>query len=458
MQNIYREVYSLDKRLLEHFHIPSTIMMEHAALSIFNIIDEKFEKNSRVLIVCGGGDNGADGIALARLLYKKYNITLYLASEPKSELAKKQYDILDSIGIYHSAISGEYDIIVDALFGAGLNRELDENYRELIDRLNAMSGYKIAVDIPSGIFSSAKVGSSVFCADLTVTMGGYKLALFSDYAKDFTGEIIKAELGVDSGIYEIDSDIKLLEFSDLKLPYRKRENSHKGSYGHLVVVAGEKNGAAVIAAMAGFRFGAGLVSILGDGEVPYELMRCESLPSNTTAIAIGMGLGSEYDESLLTDTNIALVLDADILYHSSITSLLDRDNIVLTPHPKEFVNLLRITNLADIDVATLQADRFGYSELFCTHFPKAVLVLKGANVIIASDKKLFINPLGGANLAKGGSGDVLSGLIASLLAQGYSPLDSAINGSLAHTIASAKIERNSYGLSPFDIIDMVSKI
>jgi hydroxyethylthiazole kinase-like uncharacterized protein yjeF len=174
-----------------------------------------------------------------------------------------------------------------------------------------------------------------------------------------------------------------------------------------------------------------------------------------------MGLGREFcdDElSVLLDNALPLVLDADIFYHPMFIKLLKRDSIILTPHPKEFTQILRVTGLADIDVATLQNNRFTYVEQFCAAYPNAVLVLKGSNVIIGTGERFFINPLGTVTLAKGGSGDVLSGLIGALLAQKYPPLDAALQGSLAHTIAARRFDKNNYALTPFDLIERISTL
>ena len=131
---------------------------------------------------------------------------------------------------------------------------------------------------------------------------------------------------------------------------------------------------------------------------------------------------------------------------------------ILTPHPKEFTQILRLTGVADIDVAALQSDRFGYAERFCKAFPNTVLVLKGANVIIGHNDQFYINPHGTVALAKGGSGDVLSGLIGALLAQGYTPLDAAIQASLAHALAAQKSPKNNYALTPFDLIESITTL
>lgn len=439
MQNLYREVNTLDARAVEHFSLSETIMMEHAASSMADYIRHHFPVDSSVLIVCGNGNNGNDGRILARQLGGDYRISHTYQSDT------------------------HYDIIVDALFGSGLNRALDPASAIVLDHLNNAKAFKIACDVPSGLFADGTLDPHTFKADVTITMGALKRSLFSDGAKEVVGEIHVANLGVSRSRYEIPSSWKLLDPSDLSLPLRTHCSTHKGSYGHLSVVCGEKIGASVIAGSAALRFGAGLVSLISNENVtlPYELMQSHSLPSTTTAIALGMGLGSEFcdDElSCLLDNTLPLVLDADIFVHPMFPKLLSRGNIVLTPHPKEFTQILRITGIADIDVPTLQNNRFSYVEQFCAAYPSTVLLLKGANVFIGANKEFYINPHGTVALAKGGSGDVLGGLIGALLAQGHTPINAAIQGSLAHTLAALGFDKNNYALTPFDLIERITTL
>lgn len=436
MQNLYYEVNTLDRRAIELYGISETIMMEHAAAGMAVWIQKRFSKNSSVLIVCGTGNNGNDGRVLGRQLEGDYHVSF-------------KYDP-----------DCRYDVIVDALFGSGLSRDIPSDVALLIDTLNRSDGYKIACDVPSGIFADGTLDPHTFRADVTITMGSLKRGLFSDAAKEVVGEIIVADLGISRGRYEIPSSWKLLETTDLVLPHRSTLSAHKGSFGHLAVVCGEKVGASVIAGSAALRFGAGLVSLISNENVtlPYELMQSHSLPSTTTAIALGMGLGAEFcDDELsgLLDNTLPLVLDADIFVHPMFPKLLSRGNIVLTPHPKEFTQILRITGIANIDVTTLQNNRFSYVEQFCAAYPNAVLVLKGANVVIGKGEEFYINPHGTVALAKGGSGDVLGGLIGALLAQGYTPLNAAIQASLAHTLAARGFDKNNYALTPFDLIERI---
>ena len=211
MQKIFDEVNSLDKRCYEEFFLNEDILMEHAASSICSYIEDIFEENKSVLIVCGSGNNGADGLALARLLYKKFDVSLYLASEPKSSMAKLQYKRVKTLNIKEVDEPFEADILVDCLFGTGLNKPLDEKYLTLIDTLNSYNSFNIACDIPSGINHFGQISSSTFEADVTITMGALKTSLFSDFAKDYVGEIIVSNLGVQREIYETQTNKFLLD-------------------------------------------------------------------------------------------------------------------------------------------------------------------------------------------------------------------------------------------------------
>lgn len=461
MQKIFDEVNSLDKRCYEGFFLNEDILMEHVAFSMYSYIEDIFEENKLVLIVCGSGNNGADGLALARLLHKKFDVSLYLASEPKSSMAKLQYKRVKTLNIKEVNELFEADIVVDCLFGTGLNKPLSEKYLNLIDTLNSYNSFKIACDIPSGINHFGQINNSTFEADVTITMGALKTSLFSDFAKDYIGEIIVSNLGVQREIYETQTNKFLLDESDMNLPFRNKKNSHKGSYGHLNVVAGCKKGAGIIAAKAAFGFGAGLVSVVchENLDLPYHIMQTHFISENCTAIAIGMGLGKyETDEiRKILNKDVSKIIDADLFYDKLICEVLDQE-IVLTPHPKEFISLLKLCEIADISVQELQDNRFLYVEKFCKKYPNVVLLLKGANVIIAQSEKLYVNSFGSAVLSKGGSGDVLSGLIGSLLAQGYKPLEAAISASLAHALGARNYKKNNYSLIPSDLIEEIKKL
>ncbi|AXH08634.1 bifunctional ADP-dependent NAD(P)H-hydrate dehydratase/NAD(P)H-hydrate epimerase [Malaciobacter halophilus] len=466
MQKIFDEVSSLDKKCYDKFSLSEDLLMEHAALALKCEVNNKIKSyNSTILIVCGVGNNGADGLALARLLQDEYlNIIVYTPFEVKSKMAKLQLERLKLLGVNTTnSLRKVFDIdcVVDSLFGSGLNKPLKKEAIDILEKINSIEAYKIACDIPSGVDNNGEIKNSAFKADVTVTMGALKTSLLTDGAKEFTGIIKKANLGLSSSCYENQTDMYLLEQKDLKLPFRDNINTHKGNYGHACVVIGCKKGAGVIASSAAFSFGAGLVTAIVHEELqlPYYIMQSHNLPSNVTAIALGMGLGL-YDKNELKkilNTNVAKVIDADLFYEKLLLDYLNQE-IVLTPHPKEFCSLLKLTKLADIDIDTLQSNRFKYVKLFCKKYPKVTLLLKGANVIISQNNKVYVNCLGTSALSKGGSGDVLSGLIVALLAQGYSFLQSAINASLAHTLAAKNFKSNNYALNPEDLIEGIKNL
>lgn len=461
MKRVFDEVSSLDKRAVDSFFLSEDILMEHAASSIQRFIQKRFKKSSSVLIVCGSGNNGADGIALARLLHKNYNVFLYLHTEAKTPMAKLQEKRAKSIKVEFVKEIKSADIVVDCLFGTGLNKALDSKTVKLIEDLNNLNAYKISCDIPSGINSKGQILQIAFKADTTITMGAVKTALLTDRAKEYVGKIKITSLGLHEDIFQDKSNTFLLEKKDFKAPKRDKKDTNKGSFGHLGVVVGEKQGAAIISSLAAFNYGVGLVSAISKNKLNLEhyIMQSEKIPSNLSALAIGMGLGELKNKELKAYLSLKIpkVLDADILHNSIIFDYLD-EKTVLTPHPKEFVSLLKLAKIADISVQELQENRFFYVKEFSKKFPKATLLLKGANMLIVQNGEIYINTLGSQILAKGGSGDVLSGLIASLLAQGYSGLKSAIQGSLALVLASNKYKKSNYSLTSYDLIKKIKKL
>ncbi len=457
MQKLFDEVNFLDKRCYDEFGLSEDILMEHASTGMAEYIRENFAFGSRIIIACGSGNNGADGIACARLLHGEYDVSIFYVKKPKSPMALLQDKRAKSIGVFECLELRECDVLVDAVVGTGFKGEFDETLKTIMKKLNALEAFKIACDIPSGLQSHGECAKECFRADISLTMGALKKGMYLDEAKEFVGKIKVLDLGVCRTIYERQSSWNLLDLSDLKLPYREKKNIHKGSFGHLAVACGSKKGASIISAQSAFRFGVGLVTLIGfeDIEIPCEIMYSHNLPNNTTALALGMGLGDEFSNLELEqflDNNLPLVADADIFAMGILSTILERENLVITPHPKEFVSLLKQTNIAEINVEILQKNRFKYVEEFCRKFPKATLLLKGANVIIAKDGEFFINPHGTSALSKGGSGDVLSGLVGSLLAQGYAPLESAIHASLAHTKLVLAFDGASFSLTPTDLI------
>jgi len=464
MQKVFRSCYELDRRCYETCGLTEDILMEHAAGGMAAYIRKHYREGSSILIVSGVGNNGADGIVLARQLHGAYDVRLYIPFGVRSKMAELQLKRAEMAGVNMVDVLEDADVVVDALFGAGLSREIDEKTQFLLHKLNSFKGHKIACDIPTGVGENGSLMPMAFNADVTITMGAYKEALFLDESKDSTGKIIRVDLGVSSKTYETRSDTRLLEISDLKLPSRSSLSTHKGSFGHAAVFCGEKEGAGIIAGMAASRFGAGLTTLVVHEKVspPAWLMHSTVVPSNASAIAIGMGLGehfeSEFLQQYVIESHLPIVLDADSFYHREILGILEQKerDIVITPHPKEFAALWEHLTGEPVSVARIQKRRFEMVRKFNALYPHVTLLLKGATMLIAQEEQLYINPLGSSRLSKGGSGDVLSGLIVSLLAQGYLGIEAAIQGSLALTLAEQHYTGASYAMLPTDMIEALA--
>ena len=545
MKKIFFSTEELDARASAKFGLGEQILMENAACKIEGEIRKRLKKGSRILALCGGGNNGADAMAALRKLSGDFSCTALCVLENRSAAGKFQADAARAAGVKlidissvkdacehveeasskdacahesvdgsslkgtgaseprgeleslsgadiscdgdklsakftsakfeiagrsgeHGNLGNEYgepsilhdeiinaDCIIDGIFGSGLNKALSSEICEILSLANSSKSLKIAVDIPSGIDKFGRILGGAFCADLTIAMGALKLALFSDGAKDQVGRIKVANLGISRSNFEGRSEYFLLQKSDLKLPLRTKQNTNKGDFGHTYVVSGQMSGAAQMAALAAHAIGSGLVSVVSDEPLNLSpiLMQKSSFDA-ARVVVCGCGLGErKIDLAALRDKSC--VIDADLCYESEILSLLNANsNLIITPHPKEFCSLLRIAGIADLSVSELQERRFEFARAWSDKF-SGVLVLKGANTLIAQAGIIYVCDKGSAALAKGGSGDVLAGLIGGLLAQHYSPLQASICGVLAHALAARAFAKNSYALNPLDLIEEV---
>ena len=464
MKKLFWDTAELDARAVSEFGLSTEVLMQNAANALARTVQTMFKKSSKkrrkILGVIGSGNNGADVLAALRLLSGKFDCFALLASDKQNETSKTELARALKCGVIlipNLTEIGEFDCIIDGIFGTGLSRELNERTINLINLLNAKPGYKLACDIPSGLNKNGLSQGAVFKADTTVTMGALKLALYSDFAKDFVGCVKVANLGLPRKLYETGTSFYKLGKSDLNLPFRVKQNANKGDFGHVFVVSGEKGGAARIAGLAALTRGAGLVSVVGENlDLEPVLMQSARIMPKMRVGAVGMGIG-ELDEAQKDElfselkTKDALVIDADLCYEPRTLELLNSKNVVITPHPKEFASLLELANLGKFDAGEVQKNRFNLAQIFSRNF-KCVLVLKGANTLITQGGEVYVMTHGSAALAKGGSGDALSGIIAGLLAQGYDPLNAAISGTLAHALAARKIKINDYALTAADVI------
>ncbi|GAA9922412.1 NAD(P)H-hydrate dehydratase [Helicobacter pylori] len=464
MLSVYEKVKALDKRALEKFNLSEDILMENAAMALERAVLQNASLGAKVIILCGSGDNGGDGYALARRLAGRFKTLVFEMKPAKSPMCQLQKERAKKVGVVIKIWEEknedlECDVLIDCVVGSNFKGELEPFLN--FESLSQKARFKIACDIPSGIDSKGRVDKGAFKAHMTISMGAIKSCLLSDRAKDYVGELKVGHLGVFNQIYEIPTDTFLLEKSDLKLPLRDKKNAHKGDYGHAHILLGKHSGAGLLSALSALNFGSGVVSVqaleceITSSNKPLELVFCENFPNPLSAFALGMGL-----EGFPKDFNKWLelapcVLDAGVFYHKEVLQALEKE-VVLTPHPKEFLSLLKLLGI-NISMLELLDNKLEIARDFSQKYPKVVLLLKGANTLIAHQGQVFINILGSVALAKAGSGDVLAGLILSLLSQNYTPLDAAINASLAHAIASLEF-KNNYALTPLDLIEKIKRL
>ncbi|MFP6162775.1 NAD(P)H-hydrate dehydratase [Helicobacter pylori] len=466
MLSVYEKVNALDKRAIEELFLSEDILMENAAMALERAVLKNASLGAKVIILCGSGDNGGDGYALARRLVGRFKTLVFEMKPAKSPMCQLQKERAKKAGVViktyeENALNQilECDVLIDCVIGSAFKGELEPFLN--FESLSQKARFKIACDIPSGIDSKGRVDKRAFKADTTISMGAIKSCLLSDRAKDYVGELKVGHLGVFNQIYEIPTDTFLLEKSDLKLPLRDKKNAHKGDYGHAHVLLGKHSGAGLLSALSALSFGSGVVSVqaleceITSNNKPLELVFCENFPNSLSAFALGMGL-----ENIPKDFNKWLelapcVLDAGVFYHKEVLQALEKE-VILTPHPKEFLSLLKLVGI-NISMLELLDNKLEIARDFSQKYPKVVLLLKGANTLIAHQGRTFINNLGSVALAKAGSGDVLAGLIVSLLSQNYTPLDAAINASLAHALAGLEF-KNNYALTPLDLIEKIKRL
>ncbi len=466
MLSVYEKVNALDKRAIEELFLSEDILMENAAMALERAVLQNASLGAKVIILCGSGDNGGDGYALARRLAGRFKTLVFEMKPAKSPMCQLQQERAKKVGVViktyeENALNQnlECDVLIDCVVGSNFKGELEPFLN--FESLSQKARFKIACDIPSGINSKGRVDKRAFKADMTISMGAIKSCLLSDRAKDYVGELKVGHLGVFNQTYEIPTDTFLLEKSDLKLPLRDKKNAHKGDYGHAHILLGKHSGAGLLSALSALSFGSGVVSVqaleceITSSNKPLELVFCENFPNFLSAFALGMGL-----ENIPKDFNKWLelapcVLDAGVFYHKEVLQALEKE-VILTPHPKEFLSLLRLVGI-NISMLELLDNKLEIARNFSQKYPKVVLLLKGANTLIAHQGRVFINILGSVALAKAGSGDVLAGLILSLLSQNYTPLDAAINASLAHALASLEF-KNNYALTPLDLIEKIKQL
>lgn len=476
-----------DSYTIKQEKITSLTLMERAGKACFDWLQSKKDVSKKYITICGNGNNGGDGLVISRLLAEKkllYEVILLSVGNPSPDFSAN-FEKIKSLNIPMKELK-EGDnlslpddvVVIDAIFGTGLNRPVNGWIGQCIDAINARGNEVIAIDLPSGLFADKHTEGMVVEANHTLSFQNPKLAFFFAENEKCVGEFHILDIGLSSSfIVKIDSDKFYLRAEDIKKHFKKRKTfSHKGMYGHSLLIAGSKGkiGAAILASRACLRSGTGLLTVhipqsgnnIVQTSIPEAMVVLDvnedinthiDLNSNYSAIGIGPGLGTseltkEMIFELIRKTSLPMVFDADALniLAANPDELKNvKPNSVFTPHPKEFKRLAgKSTN--DFEKHLLQLD---YS---ARH--NVVIVLKGAFTCITTpDGKAYFNSTGNPGMAKGGSGDALTGMILAFLAQGYEPSLAAILGVYLHGLAGdfAAIEKGVHSMICSDLIENI---
>lgn len=471
----------LDRLAIERGGISGGTLMERAGRAVFHELRTRWPRARRVVVVCGPGNNGGDGYVVARLAHAAGLETLALTVAEGPRLrgeALAAYEAAQAAGVriapFAAAALGGAELIVDALFGTGLEREVQSRWRVAIDAMNGADARRIAVDIPSGLHADAGcvLGAAVR-AELTVSFIALKTGLFTGAARDHCGEIVLADLEVPASVFEgtTASAWRIIPAS-LRGLVQRRPSAHKGEAGHVAVIGGNAGmaGAARLAGEAAYRTGAGLVSLLThpvhaafvNQSCPELLTRAveggdlRAALRRATVLAIGPGLGQDdWGQRLFAaalESRLPKVIDADAL-NLLAADPLRREDWVLTPHPGEAARLL------ECSVADVEAQRFEALARLVERYG-GVAVLKGAGTLVAAAAlpEVWVCDAGNAGMASGGMGDVLTGVIAALLAQGLRPADAARLGVWLHaTAADSAAADGEIGLLASDLLPFIRR-
>ncbi|MBH0198133.1 MAG: NAD(P)H-hydrate dehydratase [Nitrospira sp.] len=500
------QMQELDRRTIGEAHIPARVLMDRAGSGLVAALEQTFgsTQGKRVIILCGKGNNGGDGFVAARLLHRRGTQVQVLMMSPASELSRDAAVMYrqfvrtagkSGVHLYTSkslvsSLLRESDLIIDALLGTGLSSDVTGHYADAIDCINEAGRPVVAADLPSGLHADtgAILGRAVR-ASLTVTFGLPKLGLYQSHGVDLAGSVSLIDIGIPQAYIEaVTSHTTLITPASVRavLPAR-RPASHKGTFGHAGIIAGSvgKTGAAAMAAKAALRIGTGLVTVAvpaGVNDVlESKLLEAMTIPmpdtkartfsrsaldrlktfiTTRTAVAIGPGLSThpetvELVQALMKDLDRPAVLDADAL-----NALAGRASVltacktppILTPHPGEMARLE-----ANATPQSINADRIGTAVRFARERGTFV-VLKGARTVVARpDGAAAICPTGNPGMATAGTGDVLTGMIVGLLAQGLAPWDAACAGTYLHGCAGdlAAADKGHAGLIAGDVIEQI---
>jgi len=482
---------SMDRFCIDVLGIPGIVLMENAALKVMKNIPENIKK---IVIVCSSGNNGGDGFAVARHLFNRGNHVEIFSlglEENMSADTMVNLNIIRNMGVKIIKVNNNEDleilrgsiihcdITIDAIFGTGLSREVKGIYSLAITTINENSKYILSIDVPSGFeCNSGKVMGNCIKSNKTVTFELYKKG-FLGYDADFlTGEIVIEKIGIPKSVVDkFHENEYLMDINFIKELIKKRNKySHKGDYGRTLILAGSPGftGAAYISTQAAVRSGAGLVTLCCDSSIQdilsgklVEAMiastndekRLDSLITKSNCIAIGPGLGNNHVtlnllEKVLLNSKSFIVIDSDGLnvLEGNLEMLKNRKcQIVLTPHMGE------MARISGFSIDEINENKIDIAKEFAKEHD-IVLLLKGFNTIITDGKTVQINPTGSSAMASGGMGDCLTGIIASLISQGYDIFTAACVGAYVHGYCGDKLSKKMFCVNANHILEALPSI
>ena len=498
----------IDTHTIEEIGMPSLLLMERAALAVAEEAAELCKNHASdrigagpgemsrmpgtILAICGSGNNGGDGIAAARILHcRGYRTAVMLAGDPDRMTGdcRRQLTLARSLGVpVGTAYSmEEADVIIDALFGIGLSRDIEGRYADLIHRINHSRAQVLAVDIASGI--SADNGQILGCAvkaDVTVTFGYKKAGHLLYPGASCTGRLVCAEIGFDPGaVRQLSRVYSIYDDGDLKRLPERVPDSHKGTYGKVLIIAGSRNmaGAAYLSGLAAYRTGSGLVTLFtpecnriilqqllpeavmktyDETDEPGMLAQLGNQLKAADVVVLGPGLGkAPYAQTLtrqvIADCRGPLIADADALnILSEHMAWLDghQQPLIMTPHLKE------LSRLTGQSVQYLKENLVQVCEAFTRKFSVICISKDVRTMIFDHSGNIYINVSGNNGMSAGGSGDVLTGVLAGLIAQGMEPEKAARLGVYLHGRAgdAAAGARGVYSMTASDLAEGISAV
>jgi len=481
-----------DRRTIEDLGIPSQLLMERAGVSVVQALSEEVEnwRNLRVLTLCGGGNNGGDGLVVAReALNRGAQVKVVMFREPKSAESSNNLRWYKELGgevIFFRGASEIRelllwaDVIVDAVFGIGFTGEPPAEIVEIFELVNTSSGFKVGVDIPSGVDADTGMVAGAIMCDLTVTFAAPKLGHILPPGRFFCGRLKVADIGIPKRFIESRREVITKHHVMRLLPVRF-DDSHKGTYGSTLIIAGSRNysGAPLLTALGAAATGVGLVYVAvpeglstvitthapeliaipvpGDHHSLKTLEAVSPILDRVSSIAVGPGLGRS-SETLplvlrLLEMDKKLIIDADalnLLSNSDSDTWRAKYDVLITPHPGEFA---RLTKKSTKETKNNYALAEKYAELHGVN-----VALKGPTTVVTNGERTYFNVLGNSSLAKGGSGDVLTGLIAGFAAQGIGTFEAATLSVFLHGRAAEVSEKDPRTFTPRDIVGNLSKV